>query len=339
MRRHPGPEHGSRASAVHQFGLRGPTRLISAWALIGGAAPGGVLANHRRSEAVQVSAAPESGPPTPVRAPPACPAMAAHAESLNSRVDRSAARPARRAYATWRRDETPVCVSRPGSDQRIVVCVPRSGPATAKALGYNRSPEGVHGARDDGFNATTRSHRGGDGAAGRDALVVLAVPMPVGTVDRVRRTGPDNPPDRRDQRQGAVRDAVADARDCCPLRRRAPYDGHRALRLGGRGRPVPRHALGHPSTRHVDATVWHQDEPRAGLRQRSWVRLLGRTHDAAAAAISHLPQSGRRDRWPRSPLRSVRRSRPGRRVVSGRDPGRRPPLTWCGRCARPTPTS
>ncbi|MBI3690340.1 MAG: NAD(P)-binding domain-containing protein, partial [Mycolicibacterium aromaticivorans] len=50
--------------------------------------------------------------------------------------------------------------------------------AGREALGYNRSVEGAQGARFDGFSATTDLHEALAWAAERDALIVLAVPMP-----------------------------------------------------------------------------------------------------------------------------------------------------------------
>ena len=50
--------------------------------------------------------------------------------------------------------------------------------AGRETFGYNRSTEGVHAARKDGFAATTEITEALRWAADRQALIVLAVPMP-----------------------------------------------------------------------------------------------------------------------------------------------------------------
>ena len=72
--------------------------------------------------------------------------------------------------------KTPVCVLGlgliGGSLMRAAVAAGR------EAFGYNRSVEGAQGARFDGFTATTDLTEALQWAADRDALIVLAVPMP-----------------------------------------------------------------------------------------------------------------------------------------------------------------
>ncbi len=50
--------------------------------------------------------------------------------------------------------------------------------AGRQAFGYNRSVEGAQAARFDGFSATTELTEALEWAAEREALIVLAVPMP-----------------------------------------------------------------------------------------------------------------------------------------------------------------
>ena len=72
--------------------------------------------------------------------------------------------------------KTPVCVLGlgliGGSVLRAAVAAGR------ESFGYNRSHEGARGAHDDGFAATTDLTEALTWAADREALIVLAVPMP-----------------------------------------------------------------------------------------------------------------------------------------------------------------
>jgi prephenate dehydrogenase len=71
--------------------------------------------------------------------------------------------------------------------------------AAAKAgrevFGYNRSVEGVQAARFDGFDATSRLDEALGKAADRNALIVLAVPTPALPIlmPHIRDMAPDNP--------------------------------------------------------------------------------------------------------------------------------------------------
>lgn len=164
--------------------------------------------------------------------------------------------------------------------------------AGREALGYNRSHESAQAARADGFAATTDLTEALTWAAERQALIVLAVPMPaVG------------------QLLGHVAQSAAD----CPLTdvisvKRAVLDEVRAAGL------VDRYVGGHPMAGtahsgwaagtaglfrgapwvlsvddHVDAYIWAQAMHLALDCGAVVVPARSDEHDAAAAAISHLP--------------------------------------------------
>lgn len=164
--------------------------------------------------------------------------------------------------------------------------------AGRETFGYNRSHESAHGALKDGFAATTDLTEALTWAAERRALIVLAVPMPaVG------------------QMLGHVAALAAD----CPLTdvisvKRAVLDEVRAAGL------LDRYVGGHPMAgtahsgwragttelfhgapwvlsvdEHVDAHVWAQAMNLALDCGGVVVPAKSDEHDAAAAAISHLP--------------------------------------------------
>ena len=160
------------------------------------------------------------------------------------------------------------------------------------AFGYNRSHPSAAAARHDGFAATSDLTEALTWAAQRDALIVLAVPMPaVG------------------QLLGHVAQLAAD----CPLTdvisvKRAVLDEVRAAGL------LDRYVGGHPMAgtahsgwtagaaglfrgapwvlsvdEHVDAGVWAKVMRLALDCGGVVVPAKSDEHDAAAAAISHLP--------------------------------------------------
>ena len=89
--------------------------------------------------------------------------------------------------------KTPVCVLGlgliGGSVLRAAVAAGR------EALGYNRSADGVAAARSDGFTATADLTEALAWASARQALIVVAVPMPaVGwLLDHIKQIAPDCP--------------------------------------------------------------------------------------------------------------------------------------------------
>ncbi|WP_431235609.1 prephenate dehydrogenase [Mycolicibacterium psychrotolerans] len=164
--------------------------------------------------------------------------------------------------------------------------------AGREALGYNRSVEGAQGARFDGFSATTDLTEALAWAAEREALIVLAVPMPAVA-----------------QLLSHIKDVAGE----CPLTdvisvKRAVLDAVRKAGL------LDRYVGGHPMAgtahsgwsagdarmfagapwvltvdEHVDARVWEQVMHLALDCQAVVVPATSDEHDAAAASISHLP--------------------------------------------------
>jgi prephenate dehydrogenase len=186
--------------------------------------------------------------------------------------------------------KTPVCVLGLGLIGGSVLRAATG--AGREALGYNRSHESADAARADGYAATTDLTEALTWAADRQALIVLAVPMPaVG------------------QLLGHVARLAAD----CPLTdvisvKRAVVDQVRAARL------LDRYVGGHPMAgtaysgwaagtagmfsgapwvlsvdEHVDAAIWMQIMHLALDCGAVVVPAKSDEHDAAAAAISHLP--------------------------------------------------
>ncbi|WP_313674579.1 prephenate dehydrogenase [Mycolicibacterium sp.] len=186
--------------------------------------------------------------------------------------------------------KTPVCVLGlgliGGSLLRAAVAAGRP------AFGYNRSYEGAHAARSDGFEATTELGTALTWAADHQAVIVLAVPMPaVG------------------QLLGHIKQQATD----CPLTdvisvKQAVLEEVRAAGL------LDRYVGGHPMAgtaysgwvagdaglfrgapwvisvdEHVDATIWTQVMQLALDCGSVVVPAKSDEHDAAAAAISHLP--------------------------------------------------
>ena len=164
--------------------------------------------------------------------------------------------------------------------------------AGREVFGYNRSVDGAQGACFDGFDASTDLSAVLRRAAETGALIVIAVPMPAvaGLLAHIAETAPDCPLTDVISVKGAVRDAVADA----------------GL--------LPRFVGGHPMTGtahsgwaagderlfqgapwvvavddHVDADVWTLVMNLALECGSFVVPARSDEHDAAAAAISHLP--------------------------------------------------
>jgi prephenate dehydrogenase len=160
------------------------------------------------------------------------------------------------------------------------------------AFGYNRSMDGVEAARFDGFDASNSLDGVLDRAAQADALIVLAVPMPALPImlDHIRSTAPDCALTDVTSVKGAVLQAV---------RKHGLADRF----VGGHPMAGTAHSgwaagdaklfVGAPWVLSVDdgvdpavwATVMH-----LALACGSFVvPARSDEHDAAAAAISHLP--------------------------------------------------
>ncbi|BBY64285.1 prephenate dehydrogenase [Mycolicibacterium helvum] len=164
--------------------------------------------------------------------------------------------------------------------------------AGREAFGYNRSVDGAQGARFDGFAATTDLTEALQWAADRNALIVLAVPMPAVSL-----------------LLGHVKDVAAD----CPLTDVISVKGA-VLDEVRRAGLLDRYVGGHPMAgtahsgwtagdarlftgapwvlgvdEHVDAHVWAQVMDLALDCHAVVVPAKSDEHDAAAASISHLP--------------------------------------------------
>lgn len=161
-----------------------------------------------------------------------------------------------------------------------------------EAFGYNRSVEGAQAARFDGFDATTDLTEALGRAADVGALIVLAVPMPALPIllSRIGETAPDCPLTDVTSVKGAVLDEVTAA-------------GLRAKFVGGHPMTGTAHSgweAGHSRLfvgapwvisvdDHVEPGVWSTVLQLALDCGSVVVPARSDEHDAAAAAISHLP--------------------------------------------------
>src|ERR1700742_2954516 len=186
--------------------------------------------------------------------------------------------------------KTPVCVLGLGL---IGGSILRAASAAGReAFGYNRSVEGAQAARFDGFDATTDLTKALTRAADLDALIVLAVPMPAlpSLLTHVSHTAPDCPLTDVTSVKGAVLDEVTAA-------------GLQARFVGGHPMTGTAHSgweagpgrlfTGAPWVisvdDHVDPAVWTTVMELALDCGSFLVPARSDEHDAAAAAISHLP--------------------------------------------------
>jgi prephenate dehydrogenase len=186
--------------------------------------------------------------------------------------------------------KTPVCVLGlgliGGSILRAAVAAGR------EAFGYNRSVEGMQAARFDGFDATTELTDALTRAADIGALIVLAVPSPAlpALLKHIRESAPNCPLTDVTSVKSAVLDEVIAA-------------GLQARFVGGHPMTGTEHsgwAAGHAGLftgapwvisvdDHVDPAVWSMVMTLALDCGSVVVPARSDEHDAAAAAISHLP--------------------------------------------------
>lgn len=161
-----------------------------------------------------------------------------------------------------------------------------------EVFGYNRSVEGVQAARFDGFDATTELSEALTRAAELGALIVLAVPMPAlpSLLAHIAELAPDCPLTDVTSVKSAVLDEVTAA-------------GLRDRFVGGHPMTGTAHsgwAAGHVRLfsgapwvvsvdDHVDPAVWTLVMTLALDCGSVVVPARSDEHDAAAAAISHLP--------------------------------------------------
>jgi prephenate dehydrogenase len=164
--------------------------------------------------------------------------------------------------------------------------------AGREVFGYNRSVDGVEAARFDGFDATDRVHDALERAAASDALIVLAVPIPALPImlDHIKTLAPANPLTDVISVKGAVLDAVRTHGLAEHFVGGHPMTGtaHSGWAAGNQ-----RLFVGAPWVIGVDD----------GVDPHVWALVMGLAldcgafvvparadeHDAAAAAISHLP--------------------------------------------------
>ncbi|WP_236147324.1 prephenate dehydrogenase [Mycolicibacterium sp. CH28] len=164
--------------------------------------------------------------------------------------------------------------------------------AGRESFGYNRSVEGAQAARFDGFAATTDLTEALTWAAERDALIVLAVPMPAVSLllGHIKDVAADCPLTDVISVKGAVLDEVRSAGLLDRYVGGHPMAGtaHSGWTAGD-----ARLFVGAPWVisvdEHVDATVWTQVMDLALECGAVVVPAKSDEHDAAAASISHLP--------------------------------------------------
>lgn len=185
---------------------------------------------------------------------------------------------------------TPVCVLGLGL---IGGSIMRAATAAGReAFGYNRSVEGAQGARVDGFDASTHLTKTLERAAATDALIVLSVPMPAlpSMLAHIRDVAPGCPLTDVTSVKGPVLGAVAAA----GLQQRF-VGGHPMTGTAESGWPAGHAGL---FTRTpwvvsvdngVDPTVWSMVMRLVLDCGALVVPAKSGEHDAAAAAISHLP--------------------------------------------------
>ncbi len=159
-------------------------------------------------------------------------------------------------------------------------------------FGYNRSVEGAQGARSDGFDATTDLTDALTRANNTNALIVLAVPMPAlpSMLAHIRDVAPDCPLTDVTSVKGAVLDAVTQA----GLQKRF-VGGHPMTGTEQSGWVASQAGLFIRTPwvisvdDNVDPTVWSMVMGLALDCGALVVPAKSDEHDAAAAAISHLP--------------------------------------------------
>ena len=186
--------------------------------------------------------------------------------------------------------KTPVCVLGLGL---IGGSILRAAAAAGReAFGYNRSVEGAQAARFDGFDATTDLTAALVRAADIGALIVLAVPVPALPIllAHISESAPDCPLTDVTSVKSAVLDEVVAA-------------GLQARFVGGHPMTGTAHSgweAGHARLftgapwvisvdDHVDPGVWSTVMELALDCGSFLVPARSDEHDAAAAAISHLP--------------------------------------------------
>ena len=164
--------------------------------------------------------------------------------------------------------------------------------AGRESFGYNRSIDGVEAARFDGFDASDHLTDVLARAAATNALIVLAVPVPALPImlDHVRATAPDCPLTDVVSVKGALLQVV---QQYGLLDRYVGGHPMAGTARSGWAAGNPHLFVGAPWVisvdDHVDADVWAQVMHLALDCRAVVVPARSDEHDAAAAAISHLP--------------------------------------------------
>jgi prephenate dehydrogenase len=161
-----------------------------------------------------------------------------------------------------------------------------------EVFGYNRSIDGVEAARFDGYDATDDINAVLGRAAAAQALVVLAVPVPALPImlAHIRNIAPDCPLTDVVSVKGAVLQLV---RDHGLLARFVGGHPMAGTARSGWAAGTPHLFVGAPWVisvdDHVDPGVWAEVMQLALDCRAVVVPARSDEHDAAAAAISHLP--------------------------------------------------
>lgn len=167
-----------------------------------------------------------------------------------------------------------------------------AGVAGRQVFGYNRSVEGARAAEADGFDVSTDLTATLTRAADTDALIVLAVPMPAlaGMLAHIAEVAADCPLTDVTSVKRAVLDEVVAA----GLQKRF-VGGHPMAGTAYSGWAAGTAKLFHAAPwvlsvdDHVDPAVWSTVLALALDCGAVVVPATSDEHDAAAAAISHLP--------------------------------------------------
>jgi prephenate dehydrogenase len=190
----------------------------------------------------------------------------------------------------WGVAKTPLCVLGLGL---IGGSILRAATAAGReAFGYNRSVEGVQAARFDGFDATTDITDALTRAADIEALIVLAVPMPALPIllTHIGESAPNCPLTDVTSVKSAVLDEVIAAGLAARFVGGHPMTG---TAHSGWGAGNSRLFTGAPWVisvdDHVDPAVWSMVMELALDCGSVVMPARSDEHDAAAAAISHLP--------------------------------------------------
>jgi prephenate dehydrogenase len=186
--------------------------------------------------------------------------------------------------------KTPVCVLGLGL---IGGSIMRAATASGREVfGYNRSVEGAQGAQADGFDASTDLNETLARAADSDALIVLAVPVPAlpNMLAHIRDSAPNCPLTDVTSVKSAVLEEVAAAGLLHRFVGGHPMTGtaHSGWRAG-HGGLFNRAPWVVSVDDHVDPKVWSMVMTLALDCGAVVVPAKSDEHDAAAAAISHLP--------------------------------------------------